>query len=467
MARKRITPQSIEKLEAALDINFDVAESAVFGVCDMQRQVIKRLKMTADGVEETSEEPTILIPERLEKLLYPKRLKIIYGGRGSGKTRTVTSVLTERSRFRRERIACFREIQGSIKESSYQEIIDEIERKGEFEEFRQVEGEITHKLTRSKFSFKGLYRNVTTVKGFAGATIAWVEEAENISQSSIDILEPTIRAPGSEIWLTFNPNKPTDAIWTNFVDPYLDQMQGGIYEDDDTLIIEVNYTDNPWFTDELEKTRLKAQRTDIDRYNWIWLGKFNKRADELVLGGKYVVQDFTPGEEWNGPYLGADFGFAQDPSTLTVCWVYDNVLYVEHEAYGVGVEIDQLGVMYEKAYPRAKEYVIRADCSRPETISYIARQGFRIEGCDKWPGSVEDGVTHMRSYDKIVIHTRCEHTADEASRYSYKVDKNTGDVLPDIVDKHNHCMDAIRYGIGPLIKEQPQSAVFMPSRYRR
>ena len=119
--------------------------------------------------------------------------------------------------------------------------------------------------------------------------------------------------------------------------------------------------------------------------------------------------------------------------------------------------------MYERAYPRVKEYVIRADCSRPETISYIAKRGFRIEGCDKWSGSVEDGVTHLRSYDQIVIHTRCERTADEASRYSYKVDKNTGDVLPDIVDKHNHCIDSIRYGIGPLIKNGKGFGAFRPS----
>ena len=110
--------------------------------------------------------------------------------------------------------------------------------------------------------------------------------------------------------------------------------------------------------------------------------------------------------------------------------------------------------------------MIRADCSRPETISYVARQGFKIEGCEKWSGSVEDGVTHLRSYERIVIHSRCKHAADEAARYSYKVDKNTGDVLPDIVDKHNHVIDGIRYAIGPLIKRESQPMLFMPSRYR-
>ena len=156
MTRKRITLNAIEKIEQALDISCEAVESAVFGICDINRNVIKRLRMTADGVGETDDDPTILVPQKLEKLIYPKRIKVIYGGRGSGKTRTVTSILTERARFKRERVACFREIQASIKESSYQEIADEIERKNEGDEFRQVDGEITHKLTRSKFSFKGL-----------------------------------------------------------------------------------------------------------------------------------------------------------------------------------------------------------------------------------------------------------------------------------------------------------------------
>ncbi|WP_416141033.1 phage terminase large subunit, partial [Escherichia coli] len=92
----------------------------------------------------------------------------------SGKTRTVTTILTERARFKPDRIACFREIQQSIEDSSYQELKDEIDRKGETKEFRVINNEITHKGTKAKFRFKGLYRNQTTVKGFAGITVAWV-----------------------------------------------------------------------------------------------------------------------------------------------------------------------------------------------------------------------------------------------------------------------------------------------------
>jgi phage terminase large subunit len=76
----------------------------------------------------------------------------------------------------------------------------------------------------------------------------------------------------------------------------------------------------------------------------------------------------------------------------------------------------------------------------------------RIEGVKKWQGSVEDGVNHLRQYDRIVIHPRCPHAAEEARLYSYKVDKRTGDILPDIEDRHNHIIDAIRYALAPLIK---------------
>jgi len=81
----------------------------------------------------------------------------------------------------------------------------------------------------------------------------------------------------------------------------------------------------------------------------------------------------------------------------------------------------------------------------------LARQGFSIDAAAKWKGSVEDGVTHLKGFEEIIIHERCKHTADEFRHYSYKVDKKTGDILPIIVDKFNHCIDAIRYGLDGYI----------------
>lgn len=93
---------------------------------------------------------------------------------------------------------------------------------------------------------------------------------------------------------------------------------------------------------------------------------------------------------------------------------------------------------------------IRADSARPETISYMQRNGFpRCEGVVKWKGSVEDGMAHVRQYERVVIHPRCTHTAEEFRLFSYKMDKLSGDVLTDNLDRHNHCIDALRYAVTP------------------
>ncbi len=96
---------------------------------------------------------------------------------------------------------------------------------------------------------------------------------------------------------------------------------------------------------------------------------------------------------------------------------------------------------------------MRADNARPESISYLKRHGLpNCTAVDKWPGSVEDGVAHLRSYSEIVIHPRCRETIRESRLWSYKVDRLSGDVLPDVVDANNHWMDALRYALAPLVR---------------
>ena len=103
--------------------------------------------------------------------------------------------------------------------------------------------------------------------------------------------------------------------------------------------------------------------------------------------------------------------------------------------------------------PGAKEHVVRADSARPETISYLRRHGFsQIRGAVKWKESVKEGINWLRALQRIVIHERCTKTAEEARLWSYKVDKITSDVLPDVVDKHNHYWDSIRYALEPIIR---------------
>nr|UYL17162.1 MAG: terminase large subunit [Caudoviricetes sp.]UYL17179.1 MAG: terminase large subunit [Caudoviricetes sp.]UYL17201.1 MAG: terminase large subunit [Caudoviricetes sp.]UYL17207.1 MAG: terminase large subunit [Caudoviricetes sp.] len=464
MARKRLSSIAIEKLEQAVGNSTAKPESAVFGIVDKlladgTPNVIKRLKMTATGVSETNEEPTILIPKRMELLLYPRRFKVFYGGRGSGKTANVVSYLVEKARFRNSRVGCFREIQNSIKESSYAELVDEINRKGHTQEYRCVDGEITHHITRSKFVFRGLWRNITAIKGMAGLTDVFCEESENISQVSWDTLIPTVRAAGSEIIIVFNPNKETDPTWTNFVEPYIDKMIDGIYQDDDIIVVNVNYVHNPWFTEELKQHMNQMKAVDYDRYLWVYEGRFNKRSDEQVFGGKWRIDNFEVKHEWHGPYFGMDFGFSTDPTAMVEVYIEElpggrRNIYINREYGKVGLEITDTPAAMEQSFPMAKRARWYADCARPETISHIKRSGFDIHPCTKWPGSVEDGVTWLRGCDSIIIHERCKEMQNEAAMYSYKVDKLTGNVLTDIVDAFNHYWDAVRYALNDHIVQR-------------
>jgi phage terminase large subunit len=214
------------------------------------------------------------------------------------------------------------------------------------------------------------------------------------------------------------------------------------------------FADNPWFPGELDGERTYLQSVDPDAYSWVWLGMCRSASDAQVFKGKCEIAEFTPGPHWNGPYFGADWGFSQDPSTLVKCWISERKLYVEYEAYGVGIDIDQTPRLFDTV-PGSHGYTIRADCARPETISYMRGHDYpNVIACDKWTGCAEDGVAHLRSYEKIVVHPRCTHTAEEMRLYSFKVDRLTGDVLPDLVGKHDHVIDALRYALEPLIKRR-------------
>ena len=185
-------------------------------------------------------------------------------------------------------------------------------------------------------------------------------------------------------------------------------------------------------------------------YQNVWEGHCVKASDAQVLRGKYEIEHFTPGNNWDGPYYGADWGFSVDPSTLVRCWIFERKLYVEYEAWGIGVDIDALPSMFDEV-PRSRDFTIRADSARPETISYMTKRGFRIVSAHKGKGSVEDGIAHLRGYEKIIIHPRCKHAAEEAHLWRYKTDKLTGDVLPTLQPGNEHCWDAIRYALEPLI----------------
>lgn len=675
----------------------------------------------------------IQLPEVLSGLFEPHRYKIMYGGRGGGKSYAVASRLDGLGVERPLRVLCAREYQVSIKDSVHRLLADRIEALG-LSQFYTVTQTSIVGTNGTEFIFKGLHHNAQEIKSMEGVDICWVEEASSVSAESWDVLIPTIRKQGSEIWLTFNPLSPDDATWQRFVK----NPPPGAW------VQKVLFSDNPWFPEVLDDERRHLQEIDPELYQHVWLGEPRTISDAQVFKGRYLIQEFdTPedarffhGCDWGFSCLvgetmvitekgnkqlkdvkpgdkvltrdgykavihaqsrgvksiyGVDCGYnariiatedhkiltadgwrqvkdlrrtetlcitrsnltarfikgiltvstriistgnsaenantiafteqsgnfttakfqkavsfiistatrlitalricsasrianikkyitrinsavyqkksggeaviqkktgqseerkhlqphkngaesAQsagslsrlrtfiknsvlrsaesartlaiakrntlangavkflqrlltviekpvqknvrinlqslgeaevfditvengeyfangvlvhncDPTALVRCYIKGNILYVDREAYGVGVELDELPQLFD-SIETARKWPIYADSARPETISYMKRQGFKIMPAKKWAGSVEDGIAILKSFDKIIVHPRCVHAADEFFKYSYKVDRNNGDVLPVIIDANNHVLDSLRYSLDGYI----------------
>jgi hypothetical protein len=147
---------------------------------------------------------------------------------------------------------------------------------------------------------------------------------------------------------------------------------------------------------------------------------------------------------------GLDFGFGSDPLAFVRCWIDGNNLYIDHEAYGHGVEIDDMAEVMASV-PGAKKWPVIADSSRPESISYLNRQEYRVSPSKKGSGSVEDGISFIKGHN-VIINPRCVYTIEEFRKYSYKKDKN-GKILPIIIDAWNHCIDGVRYALEGEIRQ--------------
>ena len=391
-----------------------------------------------------TERPTLRIPSKLRILFNKARYKVLHGGRGGAKSWGVAKVLLVMAAQKKLRILCARELQVSIEDSVHKLLSDQIMADPWLAEVYDIQKKtIVCKTTGSEFIFAGIRNNVTKIKSMEGIDIVWVEEAEKVSDYSWLVLIPTIRKPGSEIWVTFNPDEETDPTSKRFIK---NQPPGAI-------VVEIGWQDNPWFPDELRAEKDYLYAIDPEAAEHVWGGKFRKNSAAQIMRGKYVIEPFVPEPDWDGPYKGADFGFT-DPSTLVKCWIANNRLYIEYEFYGCNIDSDVLPSCYDKI-PGSKKGQIRADSARPETISYLQRHGYpNVVPCTKGEGSVEDGVAFIRSFEKVVIHTRCVHTAEEFRLYSYKIDRLSKLPTDEIEDKHNHIIDSIRYALEPVSKQR-------------
>lgn len=369
--------------------------------------------------------------------------RALYGGRGSGKSYSAALVAAVWGYADKMRVLCVRQYQNSIQQSFYAELKAAIESHWWLAEHYELQRDRIIGANGTEFMFKGLHTNPTAIKSLAKIDLTIVEEAEDIPEESWLQLEATVlRQPKSEIIALWNPRKKSSPV----------DMRFRVHPPADAVIAEINYTDNPFFPEGLKKL-CERQRDILDYATWahVWLGKYLENSASQIFNGKYEVKEFAPGKHWSGPHQGLDWGYSQDPTAMIRSWIHDDCLWIEYEAGDTGIELDDVAKA-ASVIPDFDKYATRADSAQPAMISHVKAKGLRrLEPAKKGKGSVEDGIQFIRSFRRVYIHPRCKRTAEEFDRYSWKVDRLSGDILDTQVDAYNHWIDALRYSLEPVM----------------
>lgn len=344
-------------------------------------------------------------------------------------------VVLEHVRDQNRATVCVREVQQSLSQSVKRLIETKIRALGVTDYFEIRRDEIRSSRGSGIILFRGMSdQTAESIKSLEGFDCVWVEEAQSISQRSLDLLRPTIRKPDSELWFTWNPQNDTDPV---------DVLLRGPEILPDAIVVKVNYGRNPWFPETLRREIEFDRKHDRDKYLHVWEGEYLQFSEARVFK-RWRIEEFeTPKNAVLR--FGADFGYGgPDPTVLIRCFLEGRKLFIDYEAYQVGCGIDDTPALF-MTVPEVENWSITVDGSRPDRVKHLRSHGFvKVQPAVKGHGSVEAGVSWLLNYE-IIVHPRCVHTIDELKTYSRPVDKLTNKVLPGLMDKHNHVIDALRY----------------------
>jgi phage terminase large subunit len=401
-------------------------------------------------------------PRAFVPLLPPSRYKGAHGGRGSGKSHFFAELLVEHCVLNPgTRAVCIREIQKSLAQSAKRTLELYIEKHGVGHLFDVQKAEIKTP-GDGLIIFQGMQNHTAeSIKSLEGYDIAWVEEAQTLSATSLRLLRPTMRKRGSELWFSWNPRKPDDPVDALLRCNSDDARKNDWQPPPNSIVVEVNYPNNPWFfTDSELVDEMKFDKRDPDTFQHVWMGGYESKSEARVFKN-WRIEEFEPPAGHEQFYLGADWGFSPDPTVLVLCYVIGRTLYIWREIWAVECTLDRIPALFDKIDPNwtpqraidpnwkslARKLPIIGDSSRNDTIAYLKKSGFpKIQGAIKGPGSLEDGIEFLRGYD-MVIHPQCKRVAQECRLYSHKVDRKTGKVTSELEDKENHTIDSVRYAL--------------------
>ena len=405
-------------------------------------------------------------PIKLRGLFEKSRYKVAYGGRGGAKSWGIARALLIKGAKDPMRILCAREFQTSIKDSVHKLLCDQIEALGLLGFYEITQNSIRGK-NGTEFAFAGLKNNIANIKSYEGVDIAWVEEAQTTSRLSWNILIPTIRKQGSEIWISFNPELETDETYQRFV----------LNPPSDCIQININWSDNPWFPDTLmlEKDALKER--DLEAYNQVWEGLCRQSVDGAIFA-KELQQAELDGRLTKVPYDATkpvhavfDLGWADSTAiwflqfvgmeTRLIRYIEDSQKTISHYL----ATMQTFGYVYDKVWlPHDAENKTLAAAGR--SIDDIVRAaGYKTQILPRVP--ILDSINAART-----IFPSCYFDRDNAAEgidclrhYRYEVDPATGQFSrTPLHDHYSHGADAFRY-IALMIKEpaarKPKAQVAM------
>ncbi len=387
---------------------------------------------------------TIEIPPEYKRLFDSDwREAAVYGGRYSLKSHTVARVLLIRARMKKTRVACFREFQNSIAESSYQLLKDLIELY-ELKEFELTTNSIISKVNGSDFLFKGLWGNEQSIKSIEGIDLAWVEEAQTVSKESLEILTPTVRKDGSQIIYTYNRFLEDDAVHQRLV------IEGR----PNTLIINVNY-------DVAEKygllTDVIKQEIEDDKekrpslYKHKWLGEPNNQERRIYKDWNIIDEIPFEARLWR---RGLDFGYSVDPTVLEAIYEYNGGYIIDEELYSKGLSNKSIADFINNL---EQQCLVIADSAEPKSVDEISGYGVKILGAQKGADSVRQGIQFVQGL-KISITRRSQKTIKAFRSYLWEVDRKEKIILvpDDAIHEWSNPMDAIRYGFNGAVDKMNQ-----------
>jgi len=380
----------------------------------------------------------IKIPDEFKRLFDNDwREAGVYGGRFSLKSHTVARILLILARQSKIRVACFREFQNSIADSSYQLLADLI-REYNLNDFKLTNNSIVNTINGSDFIFKGLWNNEQSIKSIEGIDIAWVEEAQTVSEKSLEVLTPTVRKKGSKIIYTYNRLLEEDPVHKRLV------MEGR----PNTLIINVNYDIALKYDMMPEVIKLEMEDDKEKRpglYKHKWLGE--PYSSERKIFKDWNIIDEIPHEARLERY-GLDFGYSNDPTAIVAIYKYNGGYIFDEITFQKGLSNKQIADILKNV----ETALVIADSAEPKSIDEIKSYGVSMLPSTKGQGSVLQGIQYLQD-QRCSITKRSLNIIREYQNYLWITDKN-GKIINSPEAGFDHSLDAIRYALTGLKPKQ-------------